>query len=217
MKCCFRGPGRRGPLPGIADQDDDALHAVRSDRTRRHHHGHAHGRRRRNAVHATAFALRPRLLAPPRLRQHHGRASHPRRWSFNPANDVATCWSAERLGGTEARFAANMTAPRPRARPDQHALRQRERPAGHTSPHDGPRYGDPQPSALWRDFPQYYHYFSTPNFAWRRAARPQPQPPSSAKSKALMASRPATPRFWLQPRDDDRTWRPPRDRGRARW
>ena len=23
-------------------------------------------------------------------------------------------------------------------------------------------------AALWRDFPQYYHYFQTPSFAWRR-------------------------------------------------
>jgi D-alanyl-D-alanine carboxypeptidase len=24
--------------------------------------------------------------------------------------------------------------------------------------------------ALWRDFPEYYHYFQTPNFAWRRTS-----------------------------------------------
>jgi D-alanyl-D-alanine carboxypeptidase len=82
------------------------------------------------------------------------------------ANDVATL-VAERLGGTESRFAANMTA---RARelgmsdtrfanasglPDRrHA----------TTARDMAVLGQ----ALWHDFPQYYHYFQTPTFAWRR-------------------------------------------------
>lgn len=83
------------------------------------------------------------------------------------ANDVATM-VAERLGGTEARFAAQMTA---RARelgltdtrfanasglPDE-----RHR----TTARDMARLSQ----ALWRDFPQYYHYFQTPSFSWRRS------------------------------------------------
>lgn len=82
------------------------------------------------------------------------------------ANDVATL-VGERLGGTEARFAANMTA--------------RAREIGMTDTRFANASGLPDTRhrttardmatlslALWRDFPQYYHYFQTPNFAWRR-------------------------------------------------
>jgi len=83
------------------------------------------------------------------------------------ANDVATL-VGERLGGTEARFAANMTA--------------RARELGLTNTRFANASGLPDTRhrttardmatlslALWRDFPQYYHYFQTPSFAWRRA------------------------------------------------
>lgn len=82
------------------------------------------------------------------------------------ANDVATL-VAERLGGTEARFAANMTA--------------RARELGLTNTRFANASGLPDErhrttardmallsQALWRDFPQYYHYFQTANFSWRR-------------------------------------------------
>jgi len=84
------------------------------------------------------------------------------------ANDVAVL-TAERLGGTEARFAANMTA--------------RARELGLTNTRFANASGLPDArhrttardmailsQALWNDFPEYYHYFSTPNFSWRRAA-----------------------------------------------
>jgi len=84
------------------------------------------------------------------------------------ANDVATL-VGERLGGTEARFAANMTA--------------RAREIGMTDTRFANASGLPDTRhrttardmatlslALWRDFPQYYHYFQTPNFAWRRTS-----------------------------------------------
>jgi D-alanyl-D-alanine carboxypeptidase len=82
------------------------------------------------------------------------------------ANDVATM-VAERLGGSEARFAANMTA--------------RARELGLTDTRFANASGLPDDrhrttardmailsQALWRDFPQHYHYFQTPTFSWRR-------------------------------------------------
>jgi D-alanyl-D-alanine carboxypeptidase len=84
------------------------------------------------------------------------------------ANDVAVL-TAERLGGTEARFAANMTA---RARElgmtDTRFANASGLPdARHrTTARDMARLSQ----AIWHDFPEYYHYFSTPNFAWRRAS-----------------------------------------------
>lgn len=82
------------------------------------------------------------------------------------ANDVATL-VGERLGGSEARFAANMTA--------------RARELGLTDTRFANASGLPDErhrttardmailsQALWRDFPQYYHYFQTPTFSWRR-------------------------------------------------
>jgi D-alanyl-D-alanine carboxypeptidase len=84
------------------------------------------------------------------------------------ANDVATL-VAERLGGTEARFAANMTA--------------RARELGLTDTRFANASGLPDTrhrttardmailsQALWRDFPQYYHFFQTPDFRWRRTS-----------------------------------------------
>ena len=84
------------------------------------------------------------------------------------ANDVATM-VAERLGGSEARFAATMTA--------------RARDLGMTDTRFANASGLPDSrhrttardmamlgQALWRDFPEYYHYFQTPTFAWRRGS-----------------------------------------------
>jgi D-alanyl-D-alanine carboxypeptidase len=84
------------------------------------------------------------------------------------ANDVATT-VAERLGGTEARFAANMTA--------------RARELGLTDTRFANASGLPDSrhrttardmatlaQALWRDFPEHYHVFQTPSFAWRRTS-----------------------------------------------
>jgi D-alanyl-D-alanine carboxypeptidase len=83
------------------------------------------------------------------------------------ANDVATL-VAERLGGSEARFAANMTA--------------RARELGLTDTRFANASGLPDSrhrttardmallsQALWRDFPQYYHVFQSPDFRWRRS------------------------------------------------
>lgn len=84
------------------------------------------------------------------------------------ANDVAVA-VAERMGGTESRFCANMTA---RARelgmadtrfvnasglPD---VRQR------TTARDMARLSQ----AVWQDFPEYYHFFQTPNNSYRNRA-----------------------------------------------
>jgi D-alanyl-D-alanine carboxypeptidase len=82
------------------------------------------------------------------------------------ANDVATM-IAERLGGSESRFAAQMTA--------------RARALGMTETRFMNASGLPDPlhhstardlavlaQALWRDFPQYYGYFQTESFSWRR-------------------------------------------------
>lgn len=84
------------------------------------------------------------------------------------ANDVAVM-VAERLGGTEARFSANMTA--------------RARDLGLTNTRFANASGLPDTrhrttardiallsQALWRDFPEYYHYFQTPDFRWRRTS-----------------------------------------------
>jgi D-alanyl-D-alanine carboxypeptidase len=84
------------------------------------------------------------------------------------ANDDAVM-VAERLGGTEARFSANMTA--------------RARELGLTNTRFANASGLPDTrhrttardiallsQALWRDFPEYYHYFQTPDFRWRRTS-----------------------------------------------
>jgi D-alanyl-D-alanine carboxypeptidase len=84
------------------------------------------------------------------------------------ANDVATM-VAERLGGSEARFAANMTA--------------RARELGLTETRFANASGLPDTrhrttardmavlaQALWRDFPEHYHVFQTPDFRWRRSS-----------------------------------------------
>jgi D-alanyl-D-alanine carboxypeptidase len=82
------------------------------------------------------------------------------------ANDVTTM-VAERLGGSESRFAAEMTA---RARQigmtDTHFVNATGLPdvRHHSTAHDMAVLAQ----ALWRDYPQYYHYFQTPSFAWRR-------------------------------------------------
>lgn len=82
------------------------------------------------------------------------------------ANDVATL-AAERLGGSEARFAANMTA---RAR--ELGLSDTRFANASGLPDDRHRTTARDMAvlsqALWRDFPQYYHYFQTPTFSWRR-------------------------------------------------
>lgn len=84
------------------------------------------------------------------------------------ANDVATM-VAERLGGSEARFAANMTA---RAR----ELGMRDTRFANASglPDDRHRTTARDMAtlgqALWRDFPEYYSVFQTPSFSWRRGA-----------------------------------------------
>jgi len=84
------------------------------------------------------------------------------------ANDVATM-VAERLGGSEARFAANMTA---RAR----ELGMRDTRFANASGLPDTRHRTTARDmatlgqALWHDFPQYYHYFQTPSFAWRRGS-----------------------------------------------
>ncbi|MGE3142231.1 MAG: D-alanyl-D-alanine carboxypeptidase family protein [Hyphomonadaceae bacterium] len=81
------------------------------------------------------------------------------------ANDVAVML-AERLGGTETRFAARMTT------------RARELGMAHTNFANASGLPNPQQrttardmailsQALWRDFPQYYHYFQTASFSWR--------------------------------------------------
>ena len=81
------------------------------------------------------------------------------------ANDVAMM-VAERLGGSEDRFVAQMNA--------------RARQLGMTNTHFVNPNGLPDPhqyssahdlavlsQALWRDFPQYYHYFQTAGFTYR--------------------------------------------------
>lgn len=82
------------------------------------------------------------------------------------ANDVAVMF-AERLGGSEGRFTGIMN--------------QRARALGMTSTHFENASGLPNPDthstahdmatlavALWRDFPEYYHYFSTPTYGRAR-------------------------------------------------
>jgi len=82
------------------------------------------------------------------------------------ANDVATT-VAERLGGSEGRFAEEMTA---RARQlgmvDTRFVNATGLPdvRHHSTAHDIATLA----LALWHDYPQYYHYFETPSFAWRR-------------------------------------------------
>ncbi|MEQ1617227.1 MAG: D-alanyl-D-alanine carboxypeptidase family protein [Terricaulis sp.] len=82
------------------------------------------------------------------------------------ANDVATL-VAERLGGSEARFAANMTA---RARQLGMTETRFVNASGlpNTRHHSTARDMAILSQALWRDFPQYYSVFQTPDFAWRR-------------------------------------------------
>lgn len=82
------------------------------------------------------------------------------------ANDVATM-VAERLGGSEARFAAAMTA---RARELGMSETRFANASGlpdtrhRTTARDMALLGQ----ALWHDFPEHYHVFQTPSFSWRR-------------------------------------------------
>ena len=82
------------------------------------------------------------------------------------ANDVATM-VAERLGGSESRFAAEMTA---RARTlgmtDTRFVNASGLPdeRHYSTAHDLAILAQ----ALWRDFPQYYGYFQTESFSWGR-------------------------------------------------
>jgi D-alanyl-D-alanine carboxypeptidase len=84
------------------------------------------------------------------------------------ANDVATLL-AERLGGSEARFAASMTS---RAR----ELGMRDTRFANASGLPNERHRTTArdmailSQALWRDFPEYYSVFQTPDFAWRRGS-----------------------------------------------
>ena len=84
------------------------------------------------------------------------------------ANDVAVM-VAERLGGTEARFSANMTA---RAREIRMTHTRFANASGlpDTRHQTTARDMATLSQALWHDFPQYYHYFQTPSFAWRRTS-----------------------------------------------
>ncbi|MCA8886452.1 MAG: D-alanyl-D-alanine carboxypeptidase, partial [Hyphomonadaceae bacterium] len=84
------------------------------------------------------------------------------------ANDVAVM-VAERLGGTESRFSANMTA---RARELGMSNTRFANASGlpDTAHRTTARDMATLSQALWRDFPQYYHYFQTPSFAWRRTS-----------------------------------------------
>ncbi len=84
------------------------------------------------------------------------------------ANDVATT-VAERLGGSEARFAANMTA---RGR----ELGMRDTRFANASGLPDNRHRTTARDmailsrALWNDFPDQYHVFQTPTFRWRRSS-----------------------------------------------
>jgi D-alanyl-D-alanine carboxypeptidase len=84
------------------------------------------------------------------------------------ANDVATM-VAERLGGSEARFASAMTA---RARELGMTETRFANASGlpdtrhRTTARDMATLGQ----ALWHDYPQHYHVFQTPSFAWRRGS-----------------------------------------------
>ena len=84
------------------------------------------------------------------------------------ANDVATM-VGEHLGGSEARFAANMTA---RARD----LGLRDTRFANASGLPDTRHRTTArdmatlSQAIWNDFPQHYHIFQTPNFSWRRSS-----------------------------------------------
>ncbi len=84
------------------------------------------------------------------------------------ANDVATM-VAERLGGSEARFAANMTA---RAR--ELGLSDTRFANASGLPDDRHRTSARDMAllaqAIWNDFPEHYHIFQTPSFSWRRSA-----------------------------------------------
>ncbi len=92
------------------------------------------------------------------------------------ANDVAVL-VAERLGGSEARFSANMTS--------------RARELGMTETRFANASGLPDArhrttardmatlaQALWRDFPERYHYFSDAELRLAPQFWPQPQPPA---------------------------------------
>ncbi|MGE0739776.1 MAG: D-alanyl-D-alanine carboxypeptidase family protein [Hyphomonadaceae bacterium] len=81
------------------------------------------------------------------------------------ANDVATM-VGERLGGTEARFAAAMTS---RARELGMADTRFVNASGLPDPRQRTTARDMATlsQALWRDFPEHYHIFQDQSFSWR--------------------------------------------------
>lgn len=90
--------------------------------------------------------------------------------AVNSANDVAVM-VAERMAGSEARFAARMTA---RARALGMNNTRFANASGLPNPHIRTTARDMAvlSLALYNDFPQYYHYFQTPSNTWRsRTAR----------------------------------------------
>ena len=121
--------------PGVADQDDDALSAVRGDGVRPRHAG-----RRRSR-----FPTMPARQPPTKMRlQAPARRSTSRRRSgalvTKSANDVAVA-VGEYLGGSEDQFAAMMTAKARQIGMRAHDLPQRVGPARSRPDHDGARHG----------------------------------------------------------------------------
>jgi D-alanyl-D-alanine carboxypeptidase len=84
------------------------------------------------------------------------------------ANDVASM-VAERLGGTEPRFAASMSA---RARELGMRDTRFANASGLPDTHHRTTARDMATlaQALWHDFPEYYSVFQTPSFSWRRGS-----------------------------------------------
>ena len=131
------GQCRRAAPSGFADQDHDALSAVRAARIRQ-----AQARQPVAGVRARRGAVAHQ--ARPARRLDHPVEDAIKGMVTRSANDAAVV-VGENLGGSEAEFGAHDDAQGARARHEPHRLQQCLRPARRRTGHDGARPGDPRP------------------------------------------------------------------------
>jgi hypothetical protein len=177
--------GRLSPAPSrLADQDHDALSAVRA----------ARGRQDSSSIREMEVSEHASEQAPTKLGLRPGQTLKVedaiKALVTRSANDAAVV-VAEAIGGDEDDLRQADDAQGARARHEPHGLSQRQRPAQRRPGHHRARSGDARP----RDpgsLPALLPLFRDPAFVYR-GQRSAITTSCSAMSKASTASRPATP------------------------
>ena len=197
---------RRAPPSGVADQDHDALPAVRAAEP-------ASSRSTASWRSPRTPPIRRRPSSALRRRPDDQRRGRDQGLVTKSANDAAVV-VAENLAGSEDEFARQMTR---KARalgmsktiyrnasglPDDEQV---------TTARDQALLG----LAIQERFPRYYRYFATRSFTYRGQRDPQPQPPARPGRRRRRHQDRLHPRLRLQSRDLGAPRRPPHRRGRA--